>query len=212
MADPLARSFGRAAVDYERGRPEWPLQAVERPAAALGLTREADVLDLAAGTGKLTRVLVARFGRVMAVEPDDGMREVLAASVPDAEALAGTAEQVPLVDDSVDACFVGDAFHWFDAGAALRELARVLRAGGGLVLLWKRWGPDDFDPRLPCLRAAATGRGVRAGGAAWRRPLRVDGMAQGVRRLRRSSQLAGGRRIARASSSRASRRRRCGCR
>ena len=139
------RSFGSAAADYELGRPGWPVEAVDAP----GVPRESTVLDLAAGTGKLTRVLVERFDRVLAVEPLDGMRAVLEEVVPDAEALAGEAESIPLEDASVDAVFVAEAFHWFGGDpAAVAEIARVLRPGGTLVVMWnERGGPTE--PPLP---------------------------------------------------------------
>ena len=138
------RSFGSAAADYERGRPVWPVEAVLAP----GLPRHATVLDLAAGTGKLTRVLVPQFRRVVAVEPLDELRALLEELVPGAEALAGEAESIPLADGSVDAVFVGEAFHWFAAPPAVAEIARVLRAGGTLVVLWnQRGGP--VRPPLP---------------------------------------------------------------
>ncbi len=129
----LGLSFGRAAQEYERGRPEWPAAVVD---LAGPLAADATVLDLAAGTGKLTRLLVERLARVVAVEPDESMRALLQARVPGAEAVAGSAEAIPLADASVDAAFVAEAFHWFDYQAALGELARVLRPGAPLVLLW----------------------------------------------------------------------------
>lgn len=138
----LAQSFGAAATDYERVRPEWPPAAVDRAAALLGLGRDAEVVDLAAGTGKLTRLLAARFDRVVAVEPDERMRALAGDG-----ALAGTAEAIPLPEASADAVFVGDAFHWFDAPVALAEIARVLRPRGGLVLLWNNWW--ETDPPIP---------------------------------------------------------------
>ena len=137
----LAQSFGSAATEYERVRPDWPPAAVERAATLLGLGRDADVVDLAAGTGKLTRLLAARFDRVVAVEPDERMRALLEGAV------AGTAERMPLADASADAVFVGDAFHWFDAPVALAEIARVLRPRGGLVLLWNNWWTTE--PPIP---------------------------------------------------------------
>lgn len=138
----LARSFGGSAADYDRLRPDWPPAAVDRAAELLALPRDAEVVDLGAGTGKLTRLLAERFARVVAVEPDERMRALL-----EVEAHAGTAERMPLPDGSADAVFVGDAFHWFDGPAALAEIARVLRPRGGLVLLWNRWW--ETDPPLP---------------------------------------------------------------
>jgi SAM-dependent methyltransferase len=133
-----AASFGPAAEAYERGRPGWPPEAIERAAARLALSPESAVLDLAAGTGKLTRELVGRFGSVVAVEPLDGMREVLERFAPGARALAGTAEAIPLDDGAVDAVFVAEAMHWFDPARAPAEMARVLRPGGGVAVLYNR--------------------------------------------------------------------------
>jgi ubiquinone/menaquinone biosynthesis C-methylase UbiE len=138
----LAQSFGSAAAEYERVRPGWPAAAVEQAAELLGLGPDAEVVDLAAGTGKLTRLLAERFDRVVAVEPDDRMRALL-----EVEAHAGTAERIPLPAGSADAVFVGDAFHWFDAPLALAEIARVLRPRGGLVLLWNDWW--ETEPPIP---------------------------------------------------------------
>jgi len=126
----LGRSFGSSVEEYVRGRPGWPVEAVEAP----GIAPDAHVLDLAAGTGKLTELLTRRFARVTAVEPDDQMR----AANRWGDMLAGTAEAIPLPDDAVDAVFVAEAFHWFCDPPALREIARVLRPGGTLVLLWNR--------------------------------------------------------------------------
>jgi ubiquinone/menaquinone biosynthesis C-methylase UbiE len=160
LADtPLAQSFDRAAREYERGRIDWPAEAVERAALELGLGPDATVLDLAAGTGKLTRVLVPWFARVVAVEPLDGMRALLEELVPEAEAFAGTAESMPLPDGSVDAVFCAEAFHWFDGPRALAEIARVLRPRGGLVVIFSfALGPtappvpDAVRDRLNALR------------------------------------------------------------
>jgi ubiquinone/menaquinone biosynthesis C-methylase UbiE len=132
----VAHAYDRIGEIYERARPGWPADAVDHVARELGLDRSATVLDLGAGTGKLTRMLVERFDRVVAVEPLGGMRRVLESVVPQAEALAGEAERIPLPDESVDAVFSADAFHWFDGERALAEIARVLRPRGGLVLMW----------------------------------------------------------------------------
>jgi SAM-dependent methyltransferase len=137
-----ARSFGIAAEHYERGRPVWPAAALD----AAEVPVDSHVLDLAAGTGKLTRVLVERFERVTAVEPDDAMRALNRWG----EALAGSAESIPLADASVDAVFVADAFHWFSERPAVIEMARVLRPGGRLVILWSQRN-GDASPALPAV-------------------------------------------------------------
>jgi SAM-dependent methyltransferase len=129
-------AFGRAAREYELGRPEWPAELLDRVVAELGLGSDAAVLDLGAGTGKLTRALAPRFARVVAVEPDDAMRAVLEEVVPAAEARAGDAEAIPLEDESVDAVLSAEAFHWFATRETLHEIARVLRPGGGLAVFW----------------------------------------------------------------------------
>jgi ubiquinone/menaquinone biosynthesis C-methylase UbiE len=128
--------FGQAAREYELGRPVWPGGLIDRVAADLELGPDATVLDLGAGTGKLTRDLVTRFGRVIAVEPDDAMRGVLEGVVPDAEALAGRAEAIPVADYSVDAVFTAEAFHWYASDETAAEIVRVLRPQGGLAIFF----------------------------------------------------------------------------
>ena len=140
----LARSFGRAAEEYELGRPGYAAAALD----AVGLASSAVVLDLAAGTGKLTRQIVFRVARVLAVEPLAEMRAVLERVVPEAEALAGSADAIPLEDDAVDAVLVGEAFHWFATAATLAEIARVLRPDGTLAILFNQVD-GDFEPPLP---------------------------------------------------------------
>jgi SAM-dependent methyltransferase len=127
-----ATSFGAVADAYERGRPPYPAEAIDWliPAGA------AHVLDLGAGTGKLTRLLTGRGLDVTAVEPSEGMREKLRQAVPGVRALDGTGERIPLPDRSVDAVLVAQAWHWVDPVRAVPELARVLRPGGQLGLLW----------------------------------------------------------------------------
>ena len=142
-----ATSFGRRAEDYDRVRPEYPPAAVDLVVSRLGLGTEAVVLDLGAGTGKLTRPLVERFPRVIAVEPDPGMRAVLTRATEAYRVLDGRAEAIPLDDASVDAVLVGEAFHWFDTEPALGEIARVLRPCGGLGLIWKHWW--ETEPPVP---------------------------------------------------------------
>jgi SAM-dependent methyltransferase len=137
-------TFGRVASEYERARPEYPAVVIECAERELGLSPASTVLDLAAGTGKLTRRLQERFAHVIAVEPDDAMRACI-----DGDARAGTAESIPVDDEGVDAVFVGDAFHWFDWPVALAEIRRVLRPGvGGLAIVGNTWPiPADGPAR-----------------------------------------------------------------
>jgi SAM-dependent methyltransferase len=143
VIDP-ARSFDLAAEEYERTRPDYPDAVLDHvPVAA-----DATVVDLGAGTGKLTRVLVRRYAHVIAVEPLDGMRAILQRVVPEAEALAGRAEHIPLPDGAADAVFAAQAFHWFATDEAMTEIARVVRPGGVFCLVWNS-GDDDRETPLP---------------------------------------------------------------
>ncbi len=125
-------SFGEEAAAYERGRPSYPPEAIDWLLPP-GAQR---VLDLGAGTGKLTVRLVERGLDVVAVDPIPEMLEVLSRSLPQTPALLGTAEEIPLPDNSVDAVVVAQAWHWFDVQRATAEIARVLRPGGRLGLVW----------------------------------------------------------------------------
>jgi ubiquinone/menaquinone biosynthesis C-methylase UbiE len=152
----LAFSFGRIAAEYDDVRPEYDPESLRHAEEVLGLGPESCVVDLAAGSGKLTRPLAARFAEVVAIEPNDAMRAVLAGRSAGIKVLAGTAERMPLPPDCADAVFVGDAFHWFDGAAAVAELQRVLRPQGGVALLWNHWWSDGddrmvntLDPPLP---------------------------------------------------------------
>jgi SAM-dependent methyltransferase len=130
-----ATGFARSVEAYERARPEYPHEAIAWLADALDLRPGRTVVDLAAGTGKLSRPLAALGCEVIAVEPVAQMR---AAIGPGIRALDGTAEHMPLPDDGADVVTVGQAFHWFDGPRALAEIERVLRPGGALALLWNR--------------------------------------------------------------------------
>jgi len=154
-ASEQAKSFDRVADAYERGRPGWPPELLD----LLPIPDEATVLDLGAGTGKLTRVLAARYARVIALEPLTEMRAILAEQVPAAEPLPGVAEAIPLEDAAVDAVFVGQAFHWFANDVAVAEIARVLRPGGTLARMWNEAVepcplPPEYDRRLEELHEA----------------------------------------------------------
>jgi ubiquinone/menaquinone biosynthesis C-methylase UbiE len=147
VSDPRYRcSFDGVADAYERSRPGYAPEAVEWISRRLPLGR---VLDLGAGTGKLTRQLLPYALEVVAVEPGDEMRRVLQDVVPGVETLFGTAEEIPLPDESVDAVTVAQAFHWFDIDAALAEMQRVLRPMGGMAIVWNVW--DDCDPLLSAI-------------------------------------------------------------
>ena len=134
-----ARSFGAVAAAYARYRPGYPAAALEW---ALAPAPGGEVLDLGAGTGKVTEALLRRPGvRVTAVDPDPAMLAQFRADFPTVDAHEGTAERIPLPAAAVDAVVVGTAWHWFDRALAEPEIARVLRPGGVLVVLWN--GDDD---------------------------------------------------------------------
>lgn len=127
-----AASFDSAADVYERARPGYPDEVVDWLLAS----GPSEVLDLGAGTGKLTRALVARVETVHAVDPSPNMLAELASAVPQASTAVGTAESIPLPDASVDAVLVAQAWHWVDPARAIPEVRRVLRPGGVLGLIW----------------------------------------------------------------------------
>jgi len=143
LQHPDSRSFELVADVYERARPGYPVEAVAWIADRLDLRKGRTVLDLGAGTGKLTRALLTTGARVIAVEPGDEMRARLEQAAVGAEALRGAAEEIPLLDGSVDAITVGQAFHWFRHDEAIPELRRVLRPGGGVALVWNSRDPDN---------------------------------------------------------------------
>jgi SAM-dependent methyltransferase len=141
--------FDREAEAYERARPSYPPECVEWFAEHLRIRPGHRVLDLAAGTGKFTRLLEPRGAQLLASEPVDGMREVLHRTSPRVALVSSTAERLPFRAASLDAITVAQAFHWFDAPAALEEAARVLRRDGRLGLVWN--ARDRSAPHVDAL-------------------------------------------------------------
>jgi ubiquinone/menaquinone biosynthesis C-methylase UbiE len=137
-----AIGFQAGAADYERGRPTYPDAAYALLASELGIGPGRRVLDLAAGTGKLTRGLIGLGADVVAVEPVAAMRDQLRRAVPGVQVLEGTAEHLPFPDAAVDAVCVAQAFHWFDVPVAAAEIHRVLVVGGGLAVIRNEWDPS----------------------------------------------------------------------
>jgi SAM-dependent methyltransferase len=167
--DPVAAAgFGAAADVYERARPSYPQEAIEWLVAQTGLGAGRTVVDLGAGTGKLTRLLLPTGAHVVAVEPIAEMR----AHIVGAKVVDGTAESMPFADGSVDVVAVAQAFHWFDHDRALPEIHRVLREGGSLALVWNMRDFDDplqrgIEDLLVPIRKGVPGQAV----GAWREPL-----------------------------------------
>ena len=151
ISEVAAEGFGAAAAAYERGRPSYADDVVTWLADRLGMGPGRQVVDLAAGTGKLTRLLSATGATITAIEPVDAMRDQLLAACPGIDAVSGTAEAIPLPDRSVDAVTVAQAFHWFDPSAALAEIARVLRPGGALGIVF-----NERDTREPWVAELST--------------------------------------------------------
>jgi ubiquinone/menaquinone biosynthesis C-methylase UbiE len=131
-----AVGFDRAFDSYERGRPEYPQEAIEFLVNNLQINKSSMVVDLGAGTGKFTKFLLPFSNHVVAVEPVEGMRVKFTSLYPDLKILNGSAEKLPLDDQSVDAVIVAQAFHWFDGPKALQEIHRVLKQKGKLGLIW----------------------------------------------------------------------------
>jgi SAM-dependent methyltransferase len=172
---PQAARFGDVADRYERARPLYPESALAELAARCRLRPGTPVADLGAGTGKLTRQLVALGADVVAVEPAAGMRRRLGAEVPGTPVLDGTAEDIPLADASTEIVTAGQAFHWFDTQRALAEIARVLRPAGWLALLWNERPESGWAAGLWDLRAQLTGGRRAYPGDGWEEVLAADG-------------------------------------
>jgi SAM-dependent methyltransferase len=169
MVHPLAARFVEVTGPYERGRPDYGPEVTGAIAAELRIPPGARVLDLAAGTGKLTRALLDSGLDVTAVEPQTELREVLEASVGSERVRKGLAEAIPLPDASVVAVTVADGFHWFDQVLALTEIRRVLRPGGGLALLSTvpDWGGASWAHEVGTLLEGLRPRHPHFDGPAW---------------------------------------------
>jgi SAM-dependent methyltransferase len=176
--DPVAAAgFSAAADAYDRARPSYPREAVDWLARRSGLGPGALVVDVGAGTGKLTRLLPATGARVVAVEPIDEMRAKLTGRNPEIEAVAGTAEDLPFDDESADVITVAQAFHWFDHDRALPELHRVLKPAGWLALFWNmRDLTDPLQRSVEDLLAPLRSVKVAHETGAWRAPLAASGL------------------------------------
>jgi SAM-dependent methyltransferase len=173
-----AVGFGAVAQEYDRARPSYPAEAVAWLATALRIEPGRHVVDLAAGTGKLTAMIVDRGAALVAVEPVRAMREQLRKRLPAIPLLAATAESLPFADGCLDAVTVAQAFHWFDRQRAMAELARVLRPGGRLGLIWNArdrsvdwvnqvWSVLDQVERQAPWRDHRDGTGGPAGALRW---------------------------------------------
>jgi SAM-dependent methyltransferase len=172
-----ALGFDRGAADYERGRPGYPEAAIALLGRELGIGPGRVVMDLAAGTGKLTRALVGLGATVVAVEPVAGMREQLLRTVPQAQVLKGTAEHLPVADSSVHAVLVAQAFHWFDIPAAAAEIHRALVPDGGLAVMRNEWDESAaWVVELRALIAEHAGEPPHRHGRRWLAALEETGL------------------------------------
>ncbi len=170
MDDGRGLKFGTVAESYDRYRPNPPAEAAEIFGDVTGL----DVLDVGAGTGKLTRFLLSLGARVSVIEPDDAMRRVLLRQSPGAVALRGSAESVPVADATFDVVASSSAWHWFKQPEATNELARVLRDNGTLYVLWNGFSRAvPWMAELTKLRERPDDDGVRPRG--WRAELDPNG-------------------------------------
>ncbi|MEA2411899.1 MAG: hypothetical protein QOC77_2460 [Thermoleophilaceae bacterium] len=174
---PLAAQFAEVAAAYERGRPEYAPAVVGAITAELRIPPGSRVLDLAAGTGKLTRALLGAGLDVVAVEPQSQLRDLLASRVGAERVLDGVAEAIPLPDESVVAVTVADGVHWFDHKVAFGEIARVLRPGGGLAVLSTApdWGGASWAHEVGTLLAGLRPDHPHFDGPPWQDTVRAAG-------------------------------------
>lgn len=175
MVDSRVSSYDHVAAQYDRGRPDYPTALVDAITDRLGLDASSMILDLAAGTGKLTRPLAIRSPRVVAAEPVKGMRDVLRQVLPQVRIVAGLAENLPFADKCFDAVTVAQAYHWFEPWRAAREIRRVTRAGGGIAIAWNRRDlTDEIQARIDSIvRPYKPQCSEQNGWDAWKGPLRM---------------------------------------
>jgi SAM-dependent methyltransferase len=183
---PLTRRFADVAGAYERGRPEYSPDVARAIVTELRIPAAGTVLDLAAGTGKLTRALLGIGLDVVAVEPQSPLREVLTESVGEERVREGLAEAIPLSDESVAAVTVADAFHWFDQARALAEIRRVLHPGGGLAVLTTvpDWGAASWAHEVGELIGDLRPEHPHFDGPPWQEAVRAAGGWTPLREIR----------------------------
>jgi SAM-dependent methyltransferase len=163
-----SKGFAADAATYVRGRPDYPPEALEWLRKSLGLREGTIVLDLGAGTGKFTKLLLVTGAKVVAVEPIAQMLDQLRSNVPAAAAVIGDATHIPLATESIDAVVCAQSFHWFANAGALAEIHRVLKPGGSLGLIWNiRDESVDWVARLTALIDPFEGGAPRMASGAW---------------------------------------------
>jgi ubiquinone/menaquinone biosynthesis C-methylase UbiE len=180
-----AKGFGAQAAAYDRSRPSYPPDAIGWLADALRIRPGHRVVDLAAGTGKLTAPLARTGADLIAVEPVTAMRDVLLSRLPGVAAVAGVAESLPFASGSIDAVTVAQAFHWFDSARAMAELARVIRVGGRLGVIWNSREPgedwvDQVWAVMDRMEFRAPWRSEGARGTAGAQPDRSEGWTERI--------------------------------
>jgi SAM-dependent methyltransferase len=166
-----ATAFDGAERAYERARPTYAIEALLAALLLAGCGDLGDVADLAAGTGKLTRVLQPHATTLVAIEPSPAMRRAFQLALPDIEVIDGRAEAIPLPDASLDLVTVGEAFHWFRPEPAITEIGRVLRPGGALVVASNEWRTDAAPWLRQVFARERAGHRVHRPGRGWRRVL-----------------------------------------
>jgi len=172
-----ATGFQTASEAYERGRPEYPTEALHTFVRSLGLSAGCTVVELGAGTGKFTKLLLSTQVKLIAVEPVEGMRRKFSEILPGVEVLGGTAEAIPLPAASVDVVIAAQAFHWFEGYAALREIHRVLKPGGRVGLVWNvRDETVDWVRKLTDILDVHAGETPRYRTGAWRKAFDETGL------------------------------------